>query len=395
MKSKSVSTTYAWLILALLVLLIIAGVFWANLQWAEYLPPESEFSAKWEAIRALIFGGENPYNNSKNEPFTSPLPVVFLYAPFALFENFEIARTAWITALQIATVIFAFLCIRITSWQIQRWLAGLFLIFALLWFPSLSVYIRGSETAIVAAFFAGALYAIQKENDEVAGVLLAGAALQPRVTLIGIILVLLWAASRHRWTAHFWAGVTFIIASGIGMIFIPSWPLDFFWAVLRNIDFNIGHIIIETTTRWWPGVGQQIGWGIVILAFAILAIEWVLVWGKNASRLIWAMALTCVLAVWVGFSVNLDHIFLLLISISVIFMAWDRRWGKRGQIFITMIMFLFFTGLWWAFTFFEQQDISGEMNPILMIGFPFSVLIGLYWVRWWFLRPDYLNLGDI
>lgn len=296
------------------------------------------------------------------------------------------------TALQIATVIFAFLCIRIASWQIHRWLAGLFFIFALLWFPSLSVIIRGSETAIAVAFLAGAVFALQKENDEVAGIFLALAALQPRVTLIGILLILLWASSHQRWSLHFWTGVTIFVASGIGMIFIPSWPLDFFWVILRNVDFNLGHLVIGTTTRWWPGVGTQIGWGIVIFAFIILIIEWWRVWGKSFGSLIWALALSCIIAIWIGFGINLDHLFLLLLSLAVIFMAWNRRWGKKGQIFIIISMTLLLPGLWWAFIYFEQQGIRGEINPILMIGFPLIVLSVLYWVRWWFLRPDYLNL---
>ena len=394
LKSRSVSTTYAWLTLAVLSLVVIAAALWANLQFVEYLPPESEFQAKWETTRALIFNGENPYHSPSGELFTSPLPVVLFYTPFALLGNYEIARAAWMTALQVATVVFAYLCIRIISWQINRWLAGLFFVFALLWFPAISGYIRGSEAAIVAALFTAALFALQKENDEVAGILLALAALQPRVMLIGIILVFLWAGSRQRWTLHFWAGVTFVLISGIGMIFVPSWPLDFFWTILRNVDFNIGHLVIDTTTRWWPGVGEQIGWGIVILAFIILIIEWWLVWGKSNSRLIWTIALSCILAIWIGFGINLDHIFLLLISLAVIFMAWNRRWGRRGQIFTATIMVLLLPGLWWAFIFFEQRGISGEMNPVLMIGFPFIVLVGLYWVRWWFLRPEYLYLND-
>ena len=49
------------------------------------------------------------------------------------------------------------------------------------------------------------------------------------------------------------------------------------------------------------------------------------------------------------------------------------------------------TSLWWAFIIYARQGIRGDMNPILMIGFPFLTLIGIYWVRWWFLRPTYLD----
>ena len=377
----------------MVVLAIIAAAFWANLQWINYLPAESEFQIKWAVTRAFIFNGENPYD-AGDGLFTSPLPVMLLYTPFALLQNHEIARAAWITALQIGTVIFAYFCIRNTAWQIRFWLAGLLFIFALFWVPAVSVYIRGSDTAIITAFFVGALLALQRESDEVAGILLALAALEPRIALFGIILVLVWAASHQRWSLHFWAGVTFLLTSGIGLIFIPSWPVDFFWATLRYVDFSLGHIIIDTTMRWWPGVGQQIGWGIVILASLVLIFEWWQSWGKSESRLIWTVALTGILALWIGFKINLDQLFLLLISLAVIFMAWNLRWGKRGQIYIGLILLLLLPGLWWAFIYFEQQGVNGGMNPILMIGLPFVAFVGLYWVRWWFLRPEYLNLGS-
>ncbi len=392
MKSKSVSTTYAWIIFAVLVLSIIAVVFWVNLQFVASLAPENIFEAKWGIARAFIFEGENPYANPGDELFAAPLPAVLFYAPFALLGNFEIARAAWMTVLQVATVIFAYLCIRISSWQVNRWLAGLFIIFAILWFPAVNVYMRGSETAIVAALFAAALFRLKQGNDEVAGVLLALAALQPRVTFVLVILVLLWAGAHRRWSLHFWAGVTFILISGIGMFFIPRWPLDFFWTILQNVDFNPGHLLNETTLRWWPGVGQQIGWGLVILALIILIFEWWRAWGKSQERFYWVFTLSSILVIWIGFSINLDHLFLLLLPLTVIFMSWDRQWGKRGQIFVTFGMVLLLPGLWWAYTYFDQQGINGASNPILMIGFPLILLIGLYWVRWWFLKPEYLNL---
>jgi len=377
--------------LILLVLIIAAGLI--NRQIVGRLPADSEFQAKWEATNALIFNGTNPYENTNGEAFTAPLPVILLFAPFALIENYEIARAVWMTALQVATVLCGLLCIRIAYWQIRGWLAGIFLLFAFLWYPALSIYIRGSETALIAAFFFTALLALRRENDEIAGVLLAFAALQPRVTLLGIVLVLWWAGSQRKWLVHFWTGIAILFLGGIGLVFVPSWPIDFFWSILRNVDFSIGEVIIGITTRWWPGVGSQIGWG-VLLSGIILVVEWWLLWGKNDRSLIWTSALTLVIAVWVGFEISVDHLFLLLISLCVVFAAWERRWERRGQIFMLLAVIILLPGLWWAYLYFEQQNIPETTNPILMLGFPLIVIIGLYWVRWWFHRPEYLNLGN-
>ena len=246
----------------------------------------------------------------------------------------------------------------------------------------------------MAVFFAAALLAIQNEQDEIAGILLAFSALQPRVTIIGIALLLIWAGSQRKWLLFFWGGVIFLIVSAVGMVFLPSWPLDFLRAIYQNVDISIGKTIIETTTRWWPGVGLQIGWGIIILASTALLVEWWLALGKQPKQLLWTTAFTWVIAIWIGVETNIDNVVFLLLSLTVIFSAWSRRWGKSGQIFNFGMMALLFPGLWWAYIFYLQNGINENLNPILMIGFPLMVLVGLYWVRWWFLQAEYLNLDE-
>lgn len=395
MKSRSTSTTYAWITVILIALVILVFAGWANLQLVRELPQESIFLRNWEITRGFIFRGENPYNNTEGIPFTSPLPVILLYSPFALINNFQIARAAWITVNQVAAIIFAVFCIRITSWQTNRWLVILTIIFAIFWFASFSVYIKGSLTALSAVLFTGAMFAIQEQNDEIGGILIGLAALQPGVTLMGVLLVFLWAVSHRRWILIFWAGVVFLFFSGVGMIFLPEWPLDFFWTVLRHVDFRPGRAIIETTSQWWPGVGLQVGWGIFFLALITMLVEWWFTLGKDYKRLIWVLGLTFILSIWIGIETSIDNVFMLLLSLVAIFMAWNRRWGRSGQIFVIIVIGLLLPGLWWAFIVLDRQAVSGPMNPILMIGFPFLTLVGLYWVRWWFLRPAYLIEEDI
>ena len=89
MKLKTYSTTYAWLIFLLIALVIITVVGWVNMQFVGELPEESTFQINWEISRGLIFRGENPYNNPNGIPFTSPLPAIIFYSPFALIENYD------------------------------------------------------------------------------------------------------------------------------------------------------------------------------------------------------------------------------------------------------------------------------------------------------------------
>jgi hypothetical protein len=253
---------------------------------------------------------------------------------------------------------------------------------------------RGSAVSILGVFLLAAVLVLQNDQDELAGVFLAFSALELRITWLSLILLLIWLGSQRKWLSYFWAVVVFIFSSGIGLILLPSWPVDFFWAALKYIDFIFGQVIIETTTRWWPGIGIQVGWGFVILMVLLLLFEWWLVFGKSARRLTWTLALTGIISIWIGFDTNIDHVYLTLFALMIIFAAWQRRWGRSGLFFSWLAVFIVLPGLWWAAVFFDSRDIGAASNPILMIGYPLLVLVGLYWVRWWYLSPDYLVLNE-
>ena len=381
-------TLPALLTLVALTALVVAAVgvlVWANLQWTAYLPGESVFLHRWEITRSLIFEQTNPYGPVNGYQFTAPLPVLAIYFPFALVKDPALARALWVTLSQIAVLIFAALGIRSTSWKINRWATGALLLFAVLWFPAASIYLRGSEAALMAALFGGGLLLLQREQDEIAGVLITLSALQWTLTWPGVLLILLWMASRRRWTFYFWSAVTFLGTSLLGMIFVPSWPVDFFWATLRYVDFHIGRAVLDITTGWWPGIGRQIGWGIVLFGGIILMVEWYLAWGRDSRHLTWTVALTWVLALWIGIEVSMDNVFLLLAALIVTFSTWSMRWGRAGLAVSFGVAALLLTVPWW------RALAPGTPLPLLTLGLPLLALIGLYWVRWWFLRADDLG----
>jgi len=363
----------------------IAILAWANWQWVSCLFPKNEFLYRWEITRSLIFGQANPYDTLEPRRFTAPLPILTLYFPFALIQNYHLALTLWVTFSQVAALIFASLGIRSTGWQINRWAAGAMSLLAVFWFPAMIIYAQGSEAILMAAFFGGGLLLLQRKQDEIAGVLITLSALQWYLTWPGVLFVLLWAASRRRWRFYFWGAATFLGTSLLGMIFIPSWPVDFFWAALRYTDFQIGQAVLNITTGWWPGIGRQIGWGIVLFGGIILMAEWYLAWGRDSRHLAWTAALTWVLALWIGIEVSIQNAFLLLAALLIIFTTWVARWGRAGLAVSFGTAALLLVVPWW------RASAPGTPLPLLTLGFPLLAMIGLYWVRWWFLRAEDLG----
>ena len=377
-------------LMTLTALLITAfgGLTWANLRWMAALPQESEFLHRWEITRSLVFKQANPYAPLDGYQFTAPLPILALYFPVALVKDYTLARALWVTLNQITVLVFTYLGMRNASWKANRWATAAILLFALLWLPSVSIYRGGSTAIVMAAFFGGGILLLQKGKNEIAGVLLALSALQWTLTWPGVLLTLLWAASQRRWVFYFWGAVTFVIASALGMIFIPSWPVDFFWATLRYINFHIGQAVLNITTGWWPGIGRQIGWGIIIFGGILLMVEWWLVWGRDSRHLTWTIALTWIISIWIGLEVGTENIFLLLCPLIITFAAWNLRWGAVGLFVDLGALVLLLIGLWWS----ALLTGAGIDNPFLALGLPLLALIGLYWARWWYLRSAYFEI---
>jgi hypothetical protein len=52
-------------------------------------------------------------------------------------------------------------------------------------------------------------------------------------------------------------------------------------------------------------------------------------------------------------------------------------------------MALLFAGVWWLFLS-TLERVGGQpiQAPIMFFPLPVFLMIGLYWVRWWVLRPE-------
>jgi hypothetical protein len=75
-------------------------------------------------------------------------------------------------------------------------------------------------------------------------------------------------------------------------------------------------------------------------------------------------------------------------AVVMVFAAWDEQWGPVGRALILISCLGLFFGVWWLFL---STLVVGEQpiqSPTLFFPLPVFLLVGLYWVRWWVLRPE-------
>ena len=101
-----------------------------------------------------------------------------------------------------------------------------------------------------------------------------------------------------------------------------------------------------------------------------------------------------VISQWIGIPIvpgNFTGLILPLIVISALFI---ERWPRGGQWLAVLMAIILF--IWeWALFYFDLTGAQPKMQLNLIIPLPLILLIGLFWVRWWAIKPRRLLIEEL
>jgi hypothetical protein len=389
----------------LLVILVLVGLTWANYRYALISPGGNDFIPRWLGTRLFLMEGQSPYSQATTDAiqrmiygrlahadedqvlFVYPFYSVYIFAPFGLIANYDVARAIWMTTLEISVILLAAASLYLSRWRVGPVMLTLLLTFALLWYHSLRPLINGNTSILCALLIAASLLAIRAEQDGLAGFLLALSTIKPQMVILLTLLVLIWGASRRRWTL-FWGFLgSLALLTASTSFFIPNWLWQNLVQIFAYPSYTLpgtpGAILVE----WVPGVGSQLGWAITIFLGGLLLWEWREALGKDFHWFFWAACLTLVATNLIGIRTATANYIALFPALILILATWDKDWGLIGKILIGLSLVGLFFGLWWLFLATILPDAQHTQNPVMFFPLPVYLLITLYWVRWWVLRP--------
>jgi hypothetical protein len=409
----NISNTNIWFLPLFLVIIVLAAFTRANYDYTQLEAGGTDFLIYRTASRELILDGNSPYAELvalKNQvafygrparPPENELRVVYpiyttiFFAPFSLVADFNLARTLWMTALQAALLVLTFFCLRVTGWQPGLLLLTMLLFFSLLWYHAISAVTSGNVVVLVALIIAAVFFALKSGKDELAGILLALTTIKPQVVLLLVLFIFIWSILNRRWPIIFWFVVGIVFLSLGGMVFIPDWPIQFLNSALRYLEYASLDTPGEVFTQWWPGIGARLGVGLSILLSIVLLVEWHLARGKGFRWFLWTACLTLVVSQWIGIPTNPDNFIVLFMPLILILATWDERWKQKARLQICLLLLAAFLGLWGLFFYTSGPSFFIDHHPIMVFALPAMLLVGLYWVRWWAIRPPRFSLESI
>lgn len=382
----------------MIFLTLIAGLASANYQFVLNSPGGNDFLARWTGARYWLTEGVNPYDpevslaaqrmiygraadRSAGEDvahFVYPLPAMIFFAPFGLL-SYPLARALWMTVLEIGLPLIAFLGVFIARWKPSRWLLGFFILFSIFWYPGLRSVIVGQFAVIEAVLLAGALLAIQREADGLAGLLIGLSIAKPQMAYLLIPFILIWSISARRWQIVFWTVGTLAVLIGVSIWIMPDWPL--LW-LRQLVDYpNYTHLgsPLSISLSFLPR-GNQVA--VLLLsgaAVVYLLWEWFRAMRKGLPWFQWTAAMTLVMTNLISPRTATTNYVVLLVAFAVAFKAWEDRWeGGRWLTWGTLLALL--AGLWVLFLLTVEGNVE---DPIMYLPVPYLSFAMLLWTRWW------------
>lgn len=398
-----------------IIILLIGGLTWLNLRISDRFSGTDSFLACWMGTRLLLTEGISPYDDivskqirdkseelyGQKQPAKSaqvfyPLYSGLIYFPYALIEDYLLAHSLWMTTLEIALIGLAIACLKVTRWRVPAIMFVLYFFFCLFWIHSIMPLITGNVVIIVALCLTLSVLAIRSGYDELAGILLAVSTIKPLVAIWLIVFLVIWAVFQRRWKIPIWFGGTLIILIVVSVFFFQSWLLDYLRTMFLYIRSSLPLTPAPTFKVWLPGIGERLGWLTSILLGVVLMIEWIAGSKKpDFRRMLWLACLTLVIGQGISFLSDPINAIVLLLPLVVVFSVLDERWKRTGRIIDGFLIILLLI-VPWAIIYPELNHVAEvEKLTILLFPLPLFILIGLYWIRWWAIRPQRTYMQEL
>jgi hypothetical protein len=296
------------------------------------------------------------------------------------------------TTLELSLIALAFVGLRLADWKVPLWKTVVLLLFSLFWYHALRTIIIGQFAAINALLITLSLLLIKQKQDFVAGLILSLTFAKPQMSFLIIPYVLFWAFSVKRW--ELWWGILsgMVIQMGVSLALMPDWPAQMLRQVLDYPNYtNIGSPLAIIANAM-PGLSRQVNIFLHVVFLGYLLVEWVISWRKDSQHFIWTALMTLVITNMVVLRTATTNYVMMLPVLFYVFAIWEQRWKIVGQFFMWLSLAVLGIGLWVLFLLTVQGNVE---QPIMYLPLPFISLIGLWWVRWWAIRPPRLMIEDL
>jgi hypothetical protein len=398
--------------LLIIAIATIAIITLINFTYAKNFPGGKYFLTQWIGTRTYLTQGISPYSETTlieiqssayGRPamtgeyefrFEYPFFAISVFAPFALISDFTLARSLWMSLLELSIFGIILSSLRLTFWKLPRRTFFEFLFFGLTFYYSLRSVIDGNFMALVTLSLIGALVALRDKKLELAGLLLAITTFQIQYTILILFFVLVRCVIKQQTKVLFWFLGAMAILIGFSYLLMPDWVTQY-WQQFRYIfGSSEGNSFLSILRGNSGEQGQIISVVFALLLGITLVVEWWLHGNGNYKQFIWVMSLTVLISQWIGLPADPGNFVILYPCLFFCLELLWERWKDRGITYALVVNSLLFTITWLIYFSFQNEHVAYMEFYAHYFPFPIILILLLYWSRWWLMVQKRLTLSD-
>ena len=355
-------------------------------------PGGNDFLSRWSNGCALIWSGENPYSEEATlhtqilmygrpaeagedlAAYSYPLYALFFFWPLCFVQPYPLVQAIWMTLMLYTLLAGVVVSARVAGWRPRNWVWAITLVWAVFNYPHARALILGQMSTLVFLALVVALWAISRQRDDLAGVLLAITTIKPQVSFLVLPWIAWWAAWRRRGGIWRGFGLAMILMAGISFLLVPTWLTDFVGGVL-NYDAVAGRYNYHSLT--WMVVQHflHLGPAVEIACTAALVLYGIFeAWRARQAEwdgFLWVTGLVLILTHFIAPRAATTHYTIMLPPLFVLFAMLENRSGRKGQLVVIFVGALLLLGQWALFL--TTLEGNFETAPVYL-PFPVAML---------------------
>ena len=404
--NRLTSREIGFLLLAgIIVALVLYGLAVGNYRLANFLQGGGEFYLLRTSGQSFLFDQIEPYSGivparvqdqvyggpavagEKLYILDIPFHLLILIFPLAVIPDVLIARAFWLALTEVALAGFIYIGFRIIDKRLPVFFYILIAIAGFFSFYTYRAMVEGSLSILLGLMYVGILLSLRTGLDELSGALMVLSAFQWEMGGPFLLLITFWIFWEKRRRVFFGAGMLAFILLAFSFFLYPGWLLPFLRAAWSSFKVGYGYSLHDILGQIWPQFGSTLSWVITAILVFALGYEWYETRRANLNRLTWTAAFTLAATPFLGFHVELEQLVPLILPLMLIIIISRERWQKLGNGIALLQLAIYFGVPWLLFTQGLPQRIGIGVNDLIFLLWPSLAILGMYWIRWWTIRP--------
>jgi hypothetical protein len=394
------------LALPLMLLLFLSLICWGMYTYITLPHPgANDFAQRWHGARAFWVEGKDPYSRevaldaeimlygapASTDPaldqypgdFLYPFPMALVLAPLAPL-SYALASAIWMTLTGAMCGLCFVLLSQVYGWRLSPLMLMLGFAWAVTFYPTARGIFLGQPGTIVVCLHIVSLWALYKNRDILAAILLAISIYKPQIGIFIIPFLLLWALRVKR----FRFVIAFIVAAGAIVlacfILLPPWLGEWLYQASQYTGYTaIGSPVWVVNHIMFPFLGSpgEVVMTILLTLFMLWA-WWRVIWRRELNLFNWTAALSLAVTHLVALRTASPHFVAYMPVLVFTFREIARSDHRTGTTRVLVAMFGLNIALWTLFL----TTINGHFeNPYNYIPLPWGSLVILWLTRhrWW------------